>query len=237
VFVKGYRYRVDRPAPERGWHGFVLVRAPYERAAVLRLRSDSDEILELHWYRSEDDYEAARGRPTAEIQGVELEEPFPGLVVVPGTAVEELEFEDARGIPALRIPSGPPSRGLRPEEQATVRSLLAALVQRLGPALPSGFSIAFGRGSLLVFRNVELVDEIDLSWAVEGADALAPAVERALDHLQDTLAEETTDPWPGRGYLPGAGAEVRDGALRLWYGDPEEPVLALEPIPLAELAR
>jgi hypothetical protein len=63
----------------------VLVRAPYERAAALRPRANPEEILELHWYRSEADYEAARARPTAQVHGMELEEPFPGVVVQPGT--------------------------------------------------------------------------------------------------------------------------------------------------------
>jgi hypothetical protein len=213
----------------------VLVRAPYERVAVLRPRRDPDEILELHWYRSEADYEAARGRPAAEIHGMELEEPFPGVVVRPGTEVEELEFDDAPSLPALAIPYGPPPRGLRPEEEARLRSLLVALVERLGPALPDGFSLAFGRGSLLLFRDLEQLDELDLTWAVEEGGSLEWPVRHALDRLQDTIAEETTDPWPGRRSLPGAAAEVRGDALHLWYGASDEPVLAFEPIPLEDL--
>jgi hypothetical protein len=235
VFVKGYRYRVDAPRPDSGWAGMVLVRAPYERVAVLRSRRDPDEIFELHWYRSEADYEAARGRPAAEISGMELDEPFPGVVVRPGTPVEELEFDDAPALPALAIPSGPPSRRLRPDEEARLRSLLVALVERLGPTLPAGFSLAFGQGALLLFRDLEQLDEIDLTWAVEEGNSPAWTVEHALDRLQDTIAEETADPWPGRRNLPGAAVEVRGDALHLWYGDPAEPVLAFEPIPLADL--
>jgi hypothetical protein len=236
VFVKGYRYRVGAPPPDSGWHGYVLVRAPYERVAVLRPRRDPEEILELHWYRSEADYETARGRPAAEIQGMELEEPFPGVVVLPGTQVEELEFDEAPGLPVLAIPYGPPPRGLRPDEQARLRALLVALVERLGPALPAGFSLAFGQGSLLLFRDLEQLDEIDLTWVVEEGDSLAWTVEHTLDRLQDTIAEETADPWPSRRSLPGAAAEVRGDALHLWYGDPAEPALAFEPIPLADLS-
>jgi hypothetical protein len=235
LFVKGYRYRVDPPRRGSGRGGFVLVRAPYERAATLRSRRDPDEIFELHWYRSEDDYEAARGRPAAEIRGFEFEEPFPGVLVSPGTTVEEVEFDDARGIPAVHIPCGPPPRGLHPEEQARLRALLRALIVRLGAALPQGFSLTFTHDSLLLHRDLERLDEIGLDWAIDGAELLAPAVERALDRLQDTIAEETADPWPGRGRLPGAAAEIRGDALHLWYGDREEPVLALEPIPLADL--
>jgi hypothetical protein len=235
VFVKGYRYRIDVPAWDGSTYGVVLARRPYERVAVLRSLGDPGEILELHWYRSEDDYEAARARPTARVEGVELEEPFPGLLVTPGTLVEELEFEDGPSLAALHIPVGPPPRGHRPDEQARLRALLRALVERLSPALPEGFSLTFSSDSLLLHRELERLDEVGLDWAVEGPDLLAPAVRSALDQLQDTLAEETTDPWPGRGSLPGAAAEVRGDALHLWYGDPDEPVLALEPIPLADL--
>ena len=235
MFVKGYRYRVGTSAPKGGWYGVVLARRPYERVAVLRSLGDPGEILELHWYRNEDGYEAARSRLTAQVEGVELEEPFPGLLVTPGTPVEELEFEDGPSLAALHIPVGPPPRGHRPEEQARLRALLRAVVERLAPALPEGFSLTFSPDSLLLHREVERVDEIWLDWAVEGSELLAPAVESALDQLQDTLAEETTDPWPGRGSLPGAAAEVRGDALHLWYGDADAPVLAFEPIPLADL--
>jgi hypothetical protein len=236
VFVKGYRYRVGGPRSHSGWHGFVLVRKPYEHAAVLRPRSDPEEILELHWYRSEADYERARGRPAAEVHGMELDEPFPGVVVLPGTQVEEIEFDDAPGIAALAFPYGPPPRYLDAEQTARLRALLRALIDRIAPALPEGFSLTFTADSLLLHRDLERLDEIGLEWAVDvEEEVLASKVCAALDRLQDTIAEETTDPWPGRGSLPGAGAEVRDGALHLWYGDAGEPVLAFEPITLADL--
>jgi len=211
------------------------MRRPYERAVVLRNRKDPAEILELHWYRREEDFEAARGRTTAQVQGLELDEPFPGLLVAPGTVVEELAFDDEPFLPAFGAPFGPPQRMLGEEERLRLRALLMALVRRVAPSLPSGFSLAFSHGSLLLLRNLEVLDEVDLSWAVEGPELLAQAVESALDRLQDTIAEETTDPWPGRGALPGAGTVVRDDAVQIWFGDPDEPVLAFEPIPLSEL--
>jgi hypothetical protein len=148
-----------------------------------------------------------------------------------------MEFDYAPGLPVLSVPVGPPPRGLRPEEAVKLRSLLVALVERLGRALPVGFSLAFSRTSLLLFRDLELLDEIDLTWIAEEREALAWTVEHMLDRLQDTLAEETTDPWPGNGWLPAAAAEVRDDALHLWYGRRDAPVLTLEPIPLADLDR
>ena len=55
-----------------------------------------------------------------------------------------------------------------------------------------------------------------------------------LSSLQDLIAEETTEPWPDANDepLPMPETLVESGALHLWYGDREQPVLALRPIPL-----
>jgi hypothetical protein len=135
----------------------------------------------------------------------------------------------------LRLRTVRPPRYPDAEQTARLRALLRALIDRIAPALPEGFSLTFTVDSLLLHRDLERLDEIGLEWAAGGEEVLASKVWAALDRLQDTIAEETADPWPGRGSLPGAGAEVRDGALHLWYGDAAEPVLAFEPITLADL--
>lgn len=79
-------------------------------------------------------------------------------------------------------------------------------------------------------------------WLVEDVlpeEALAGAVQ-SLHQIQHEIAEETTEPWPA-----GSGAEYRgfpepDGEivgdrLNLWFGDQAHPVLALQPIDLADL--
>lgn len=58
-----------------------------------------------------------------------------------------------------------------------------------------------------------------------------------LDQLQDAVAEDTTDPWPRRGFgrQPPPHALIRDGHLHLWYGEGDEVTVACEPIPLPEI--
>jgi hypothetical protein len=60
----------------------------------------------------------------------------------------------------------------------------------------------------------------------------AEACRRALDDLQDFVDEATTEAWPGSRTVPPAGARVEDGQILLWYGDKDDPVLSLEPLPL-----
>src|SRR5207247_10719216 len=71
--------------------------------------------------------------------GTVLDEPFPGVLVPPGTEIEELDFEDEFIGYEWHHPRMPPSR--RHDYQA-LRKLGAALVERLAPTLPSGFSLA-----------------------------------------------------------------------------------------------
>jgi hypothetical protein len=59
---------------------------------------------------------------------------------------------------------------------------------------------------------------------------------QALDELQDFVSEVTSDPWPGEARQPQPRGNVRDSYLYLWYGDSESPILACEPIALADLA-
>ena len=79
--------------------------------------------------------------------------------------------------------------------------------------------------------------------SLRGLDRLrdaCPGIEQALDELQDYIDEATRDPWPGDRTPPRPHAQIRDGALHMWYGgaDPiAQAVLACEPIPLSELQR
>jgi hypothetical protein len=69
-------------------------------------------------------------------------------------------------------------------------------------------------------------------------ERMAGVAAQALDELQDYVDEATHDPWPGDRTPPRACAQVRGDMLHLWYSGPDQvnrPVLACEPIPLAEL--
>jgi hypothetical protein len=69
------------------------------------------------------------------------------------------------------------------------------------------------------------------------ADGVTGVAARALDELQDYVSEATHDPWPGTRAQPRPYARIRDAMLHLGYGDPDAPVLACAPIPLAALDR
>ena len=55
-----------------------------------------------------------------------------------------------------------------------------------------------------------------------------------LSTLQDVIAEDTAEPWPDASGdpLPMPETAVESGVLHLWYGDRDEPAVALRPIPL-----
>jgi hypothetical protein len=64
---------------------------------------------------------------------------------------------------------------------------------------------------------------------------LVNAAVMILDQLQDFVSEATTDPWPGTGRQPEPHAEIRDGALHLWYGAPDDIKLTIPPIDTADV--
>jgi hypothetical protein len=67
------------------------------------------------------------------------------------------------------------------------------------------------------------------------SDDLVSVTEQILDQLQDFVSEATTDPWPGTGRQPEPHGEIRDGALHLWYGAPDDVKLTIPPIDTAEI--
>jgi hypothetical protein len=72
------------------------------------------------------------------------------------------------------------------------------------------------------------------------AESLTSVAWKALDELQDFVDEASHDPWPGQRTPPHPHAEIREGALHLWYGgdDSTSPVvLACEPVPLGLVER
>jgi hypothetical protein len=74
-------------------------------------------------------------------------------------------------------------------------------------------------------------------WLDEGEGErdglIVEACWRALDDLEDFVDEATTEPWPAdRGQPPSPAARIEGRTVRLWYGEPEQPVLELEPVPL-----
>jgi hypothetical protein len=112
--------------------------------------------------------------------------------------------------------------------------LSRALAERLVPVVPSDFveqelAAWFSEATTFTFEEPEL----------DARAAAETATWRALDRLQDDIAETTHDPWPRperrHQPLPDVNVELRDEALHIWWGAEHDPVLQLEPIPLPEL--
>jgi hypothetical protein len=120
--------------------------------------------------------------------------------------------------------------------------LTEVLAQRFDEVTPDGihvtaddgmlwYSSDFGRGKAGSYVRYSLAGAAGES---DEADLVSTTV-IILDQLQDFVSEATTDPWPGTGRQPEPQAEIRDGALHLWYGDPGDIKLAIAPIDTADL--
>jgi hypothetical protein len=112
--------------------------------------------------------------------------------------------------------------------------LARALAPRLNAVVPKPYSVRAA-------NELVIVDEDDKPVMREALVDLdvEPAAQRVLDALQEFLTEELTVPWPNdpaRDYeFHEPRAELRDGALLMWYGEERDPVLTIEPIPAADL--
>jgi hypothetical protein len=76
---------------------------------------------------------------------------------------------------------------------------------------------------------------MDLSWFTPLADddpdeRLHDACLHVLDTVQDYVAEDTTDPWPGIKGMPEPVVVVAPDEIKLSYRHGDETVLALTPI-------
>jgi hypothetical protein len=132
-------------------------------------------------------------------------------------------------------------------------ALAQVLADRLATIVPNGFHVEASRGMLLYscepgrFPGQQSTYQVGSSGSYlrenlgRRGDEEAPievkiaaVAENALDELQDYIDEATHDPWPGDKTVPRGHAEVRDSMLYMWYGEPDEMVLACEPISLAD---
>ena len=48
------------------------------------------------------------------------------------------------------------------------------------------------------------------------------------------MSEVTTTPWPTAD-LPAPDVAVTGGVVAMWFGDPADPAVRLDPLPLADL--
>ena len=126
----------------------------------------------------------------------------------------------------------------------------AFLAGRLAAIVPAGFHVQARDGMLWYsadqgrfpgqqgdYRAGEAGTYVrdNLGLYAGDADAVTRVAAQALDELQDYVSEATHDPWPGTRAQPRPHARIQDAMLHLGYGDPDVPVLACAPIPLAAL--
>jgi hypothetical protein len=124
--------------------------------------------------------------------------------------------------------------------------LVAELVDRLRDVVPDGIAVAgnaTGFGVEISATKPPFTGGF-ICYVKDAVEQPSGVFERrveaaawnVLDTLQDLIAEDTTEPWPdeGRNPIPRAGTAVEAGMLHLWYGDRDEPDLALRPIPLPD---
>ena len=130
-------------------------------------------------------------------------------------------------------------------------ALTALLAGRLAAIVPAGFHVQARDGMLWYsadqgrfpgqqgdYRTGQagtyVRDNLG-AYADTVADGVTRVAAQTLDELQDYVSEATHDPWPGTRAQPRPYARIRDAMLHLGYGDPDAPVLACAPIPLAAL--
>jgi len=103
--------------------------------------------------------------------------------------------------------------------------------------VPSGFAVHAVDTELVVMRDGE---ELGVSGApgimetVEAiqhpAENLETAVRASLSGVQDYIADETTEPWPGITSQPNADARLVGDTIEMWFGDEQDPVMRLRPM-------
>lgn len=74
-------------------------------------------------------------------------------------------------------------------------------------------------------------------WIYKGegdpVDLAVEACRLALEDLADFVDEATTEPWPvKRGTPPAPEAKAANVFVLMWFGDPDDPALQLDPLPL-----
>jgi hypothetical protein len=120
-----------------------------------------------------------------------------------------------------------------PVDSATIAPavfLARALGTRLAPHMPVEFLRLGITSSVLETIRHRLAD-----LGEPLCESLPLAVEAALNELQDSIDEYLDLRWPAGSRRYDAWAELRESAIHAGFGDSTAPLLAIDPIPLAEL--
>jgi hypothetical protein len=119
------------------------------------------------------------------------------------------------------------------------------LADRFRKVVLSGFSVEAHDGKLNLSAHIEhvfgggatsLIRENYECWGeMPDAARLERICAMALDDLQDVVGETTVTPWPGEARPPKARAEIRNGAVYLFFSDEDRVVLDCGSIELDQL--
>jgi hypothetical protein len=119
--------------------------------------------------------------------------------------------------------------------------LARALAERLEPVVPAEFEVTSAGASIrLAIRGTPWLSQEDFPWMLERGEPEAQvcfAVWKSLDGFQDFIAHEFTEPWPAAspGPMPTPFAQIFNSEVVAGYGDPEDPFVQLQPMPLRDL--
>lgn len=129
-----------------------------------------------------------------------------------------------------------------------VSALARELAMRLIEALPPSWTASGTDGIITVLDlHGAVSSDVDVAMLTGDEhdtteDRLLGAALATLDSIQTDVAEDTTEPWPGRSGkdyvgLPAPGVEIVGRELRTWYGPREAPIVAFRPIRLDDVIR
>ena len=129
--------------------------------------------------------------------------------------------------------------------------LAQVLARHLTKVVPPGFHVTANEAKLIYssdsgrfpgqqgdYRVGTAATLLDQSFSEDERVNEAKVVQIAfnvLDDLQDYVDEASHEPWPGDRSPPRPHAEIRGPFLHMWYGEPEAPALACDPIALSEI--
>ncbi|MGO9751246.1 MAG: hypothetical protein ACLP22_06990 [Solirubrobacteraceae bacterium] len=121
-----------------------------------------------------------------------------------------------------------------------VEALTSLIADRLRAVVPDPSTVTAADGMVRVAgAGIDVAHMI--SHSEGGAQERVRVVgERALQIASEALSEITMDPWPAEprqfpGGFPPCNANIANGGLSLSYGDPENPILTLQPIALSDV--
>ncbi|MGO9793909.1 MAG: hypothetical protein ACLP8S_31640 [Solirubrobacteraceae bacterium] len=121
-----------------------------------------------------------------------------------------------------------------------VEAFTRALAERFAAVIPAPMWVSVQDGMVCLISafggRAGLAGLDGLREGEDPVEVVRCVVEGALATAQDYLSEDTGEPWPAvagqlSGGFPPPRAQIAAGQLRMFYGNPDAPMLELAPIP------